>query len=103
GRGIDDETHAPDVIGDQPIRIAAAEHVRRRDAFPGIHEAAYDRAGAVELGDDPQPVRIQPAALERAVDALADAPAAAVDDILDLGTAGQRHADETAERIVRVR
>lgn len=90
GAGVDHEAHAAEVIADEEVGRRAADHRVGRGVAARIDEAGDHRAGLVELGRDPERVRVEPAVRDRAVAPPHDAPAEAVDLVAHRARAAAR-------------
>ena len=102
GARVHDEPHAVEMVRDEPVGDTAFHQVIRRTQPTAVDEAAHDGVAPVEFGGGQIFGVVEKAPRQRAVHALADAAALAVDDVRDRRAAGQRDAAQISERVVVV-
>ena len=99
---IDDQTRRTEVIGDDAIGHAAANHVVGNIGPRAVHELTDHGIASVELRNDSERITIQPAPHEHAIDLLSDWAVLRIDHVLDFRTVRQSHATQIPKSIVLV-
>ena len=102
GFGVYDQTHAAQVVADDLVALARANHGAGAVGFVGVDVEGFELAAFVGVGYGAQVVLVNQAVLPLAVFAFAYAPAQGVDGVFDALAVGQADLAQLAQAVVGV-